>query len=177
MTPTHAAFLRGVNLGRNRRVSSAELVSIFEGMGFDDVATFRTSGNVVLGGKPKKAQLEKGLQEALGYDVEVFLRSAQELEAMARHAPFERAALEASNGKLQVMLLTGPQPASVQRQALALVPEGDHMAFLGNELYWLPKGGLADSDFDLNALAKLIGSTTTRTKGTIELLAAKFFAG
>ena len=43
----HAAFLRGVNLGPRRRVSSEELRAVFEGIGFEDVASFRTSGNVV----------------------------------------------------------------------------------------------------------------------------------
>ena len=43
----YAAFLRAVNLGRNRRVTSAQLKSLFEEVGAEDVATFRTSGNVV----------------------------------------------------------------------------------------------------------------------------------
>ena len=42
-----AAFLRAVNVGRNHRVTSAELREIFEGVGAEEVATFRTSGNVV----------------------------------------------------------------------------------------------------------------------------------
>jgi hypothetical protein len=34
---------------------------------------------------------------------------------------------------------------------------------------------MRDSKLDLKAVAELVGSTTMRTKGTIELLGAKFF--
>ena len=43
----YAAFLRAVNLGKNRRVTSDRLKALFEEAGAEDVATFRTSGNVV----------------------------------------------------------------------------------------------------------------------------------
>src|SRR5918996_565135 len=39
MAPTHAAFLRAVNLGATRKAPSAKLVEIFEGLGFE-VPTF-----------------------------------------------------------------------------------------------------------------------------------------
>ena len=43
----YAAFLRAINLGPRRRLSGADLRARFEGLGFTDVETFRTSGNVV----------------------------------------------------------------------------------------------------------------------------------
>ena len=43
----YVAFLRGVNLGSRRRVKGEDLRLCFEGLGFEDVATFRTSGNVI----------------------------------------------------------------------------------------------------------------------------------
>jgi hypothetical protein len=39
--PTHAAFLRAVNLGGHRRVASADLRATFEEIGFASIATFR----------------------------------------------------------------------------------------------------------------------------------------
>ena len=76
----YVAFLRGINLG-NRRVKSPELIGHFEAIGFADVATFRASGNVVFVDPGKEteakvqARVEAGLEEALGYDVAVFLRA------------------------------------------------------------------------------------------------------
>jgi uncharacterized protein (DUF1697 family) len=43
----------------------------------------------------------------------------------------------------------------------------------GRELYWLPSGGLLESDLDLKAIEKLLGADTRRTMGTIEQIAAK----
>jgi uncharacterized protein (DUF1697 family) len=179
--PKYAAFLRGVNLGRNRRVSSAELRTMYEGMGFDQVASFRTSGNVVFASRstplPRlKERVEKGMAEALGWDVQVFLRTADEVRAIAAHQPFDSGLSEGADGKLQVFLLPAKPKAATRTEVLALANGSDRLAFGEQELYWLPSGRTVESELDLRAIEKLVGPTTRRTKGTIELLAAKFFA-
>ena len=178
--PQYAAFLRGVNVGQHRRVSSAELRSAFEEIGFEDVGTFRSSGNVVFGGASGaeaklKARVEKGLLEALGLEIVVFLRSADEVRAIADHQPFPLELVDASGGKLQVSILPGEPSASARKQVLALARDQDHLVFGERELYWLPSGGILESDLDLAAIEKLVGPSTRRTKGTMELLAEKFF--
>jgi uncharacterized protein (DUF1697 family) len=180
--PQYAAFLRGINLGPHRRVSAAELRSAFEGMGFDEVGTFRSSGNVVFGGASGavaklKARVETGLAEATGFEVQVFLRTAAEVRAIAAHDPFASKLVAASKGKLQVLILPGKPAPAAREEVLALATDDDRLAFGERELYWLPSGGISDSALDLAAIAKLLGPTTTRTKGTIDLLAAKHFAG
>jgi uncharacterized protein (DUF1697 family) len=173
----YAAFLRAVNLGRNRRVSGAELCAIFEELGLEDVATFRTSGNLVFDApRDMTAQLEKALESTLGYDVGVFLRTADELREIASHKPFKPAETEASKGKLQVSMLSEKPSAAKRKQVLALATEDDLLAFGKRELYWLPSGGTMESALDRKAIDRLLGPTTMRTKGTVEQLAAKFFA-
>jgi uncharacterized protein (DUF1697 family) len=61
-------------------------------------------------------------------------------------------------------------------EMLALATDDDRLAFGERELYWLPTGGYIESPLDRNAIEKLLGRTTTRTMGTIEQLAAKYFA-
>jgi uncharacterized protein (DUF1697 family) len=176
--PRFAAFLRGVNLGSRRKVGSAELRSCFEGMGFEAVQTFRTSGNVVFDAAraPRERltrQIEKGLAESLGFEVVVFLRTAQELKAIAAHQPFPAKLVEASEGKLQVSMLSTKPAAAVRERVLELETEADRLAFGERELYWLPSGGIRDAALNGKAIEELLGPTTMRTKGTIELLAAK----
>jgi uncharacterized protein (DUF1697 family) len=178
--PKFAAFLRAVNLGPTRKISSADLRSMFEELGFEDVATFRTSGNVVFEAgreSPAKitARIEKALAAALGGDAWVFLRAGEELRAIAAHEPFPRKALDASEGKLQVILLAAKPPAKGPKEIHALATDEDRLAFGERELYWLPRGGIQGSPLNFRALEKVLGSTTTRTKGTIELLAEKYF--
>lgn len=180
--PRYAAFLRGMNLGR-RRIANADLARHVAALGFADVATFRASGNVIFSapGEEPVAQLAQrlaaGLTAALAYDVPVLARDAERLRAIAAHAPFAAAELAASTGKPQVVLLAAPPSAAAREAALALAPPGDRFAFDGAELHWLPRAGLADSELDLAALARLLGPTTVRTKGTIELIAARWFSG
>jgi uncharacterized protein (DUF1697 family) len=176
---SHAAFLRGVNLGRNRRVGGAELRAIFEGLGLEGVATFRTSGNVVFDAKrkPGAARIERELEAALGYEVRVFLRSAGEVRAIADEQPFASGVVEASAGKLQVALLPSKPAAGTRRRALELATDEDRLAFGDRELYWLPSGGTRDSALDMKAIERLVGPNTMRTKGTLEQLATKYFPG
>jgi uncharacterized protein (DUF1697 family) len=180
--PKYAAFLRGINLGRQRRISGADLRSRFEEMGFRDVDTFRTSGNVIFAsGRESLARMagriEEGLAESLGYEVAIFLRTASEIRAIADHQPFARRQVEASKGKLQVAMLSAKPATRARKEVLALTTAEDRLAFGDRELYWLPSGGTRDSALDLKAIEKLLGSTTMRTKGTVDQMAEKYFAG
>jgi uncharacterized protein (DUF1697 family) len=177
----YVAFLRGMNLGR-RRITNDDLRTHVEALGFTDVRTFRASGNVILDAPAGDTvadvalRLESGLRTALSYEVPVFARSAEQVCAMAAFEPFDADELAASTGKPQVVLLTKAPRAAARRAALALAPDDDVFVFEADELHWLPSTGLSDTTLDFKALAKAIGHATVRTKGTIELIAAKHFA-
>jgi uncharacterized protein (DUF1697 family) len=174
----YVAFLRGMNLG-GRRIKNERLRAEFEALGLADVATFRASGNVLFGSDRNESEkaltstLEKGLGEALGYAVPVFLRSGREVGAIAAHEPFDRKLVAASKGKLQVTLLRRKPAVAARRKVLALATDEDRLAIEGRELYWLPSGGISDSDLDLKAIDTALGEGTMRTMGTIEQIAAK----
>jgi uncharacterized protein (DUF1697 family) len=176
----YVAFLRGMNLGR-RRIKNEELRAEFEALGFEDVATFRASGNVIFaaerqGEEALTKKIEAGLGDALGYEVPVFLRSCAEVAAIAGRAPFPAKVVAASKGKLQVTMLARKPAAAVRRKALALATEEDGLAIAGRELFWLPSGGTLESELDDKALEKALGRGTRRTMGTIEQIAAKHCA-
>ena len=145
------------------------------------MATFRTSGNVVFdaGGEPLaevSRRIEEGLAESLGYEVAVFLRTAKEIQAIDGHEPFDGSVIEASKGKLQVMMLSKRPATRAGKEALALATDEDRLALNDRELYWLPSAGTLDSELDLKAIERLLGPTTMRTKGTVDQLAEKYFA-
>jgi uncharacterized protein (DUF1697 family) len=176
----YAAFLRGINLGSQRRVGSAQLRSLFEELGFRDVSTFRTSGNVVFDADRESAakmarRIEQRLEKSLGFDVAVFLRTASEMGAIARHQPFPARVVAGSKGKLQVALLSRKPAAQLRKKVLALGSDEDRLAFGDRELYWLPSGGTRDAGLDMNQIVDVLGTTTMRTKGTLDLMAAKYF--
>lgn len=173
------AFLRGMNLG-GRRIKNEELRRHFEGMGFEAVATFRASGNVIFSTSGREAEgklaqrVEAELDECLDYEVPVFLRSIEEVAEIAAQEPFDPKRVAKSKGKLQVSLLTKKPSAAAKKKVLALATDEDLLAVEGRELYWLPSGGLLESNLDLKAIASLLGTDTRRTMGTIEQIAAKY---
>jgi uncharacterized protein (DUF1697 family) len=176
----YVAFLRGMNLG-NRRIKNEELRAEFETLGFEDVATFRASGNVIFAA-PKQSEsaltktIEQGLGDALDYAVPVFLRSSAEVAAIAAREPFAAKLVEASKGKLQVTMLPKKPTAAARKKVLALASDEDGLEIEGRELYWLPSGGTIESELDLKAIEKALGKGTQRTMGTIEQIAAKIEA-
>jgi len=176
--PRYAAFLRGVNLGAQRKTGSAELRTCFERVGLEGVQTFRTSGNVVFdAGRAKKGDsTEKALRDSFGFDVRVYLRTAAQMRAIAGQEPFPSKLVAASDGKLQVAMLQGKPSAATRKRALALADDDNRLAIEGRELYWLPSGGIRNSAPYLKPLEQLVGQWTMRTMGTVEALAAKYFA-
>jgi uncharacterized protein (DUF1697 family) len=178
--PTHAAFLRGVNLGPNRRVSADQLRSILGDLGFEHADSFRTSGNAVFAAARESrgklaTRLEGGLEKELGFDVRVFLRTAAEVRSIATHDPFPGE----EGGKLQVYLLGGKPSAKLSKEVLALGDEsGERLEFAASELYWLPAGPTMESQPFLKALGKALEDAyTQRTMQTMQKLAEKYFPG
>jgi uncharacterized protein (DUF1697 family) len=175
----YVAFLRGMNLG-NRRITNAELQAQFERLGLREVATFRASGNVIFATAKREARaqlrerIEAGLLKGLGYDVPVYLRSGAEVAAIAAHQPFPAERVAASKGKLQVTMLLQAPSAAARRQALAAATDDDLLAIEGSELYWLPSGGVSESDLDHGTIGRALGPGTQRTIGTIEQIAGKY---
>lgn len=174
----YAAFLRGINLG-GRRIKNEALRSHAEELGFEEVSTFRASGNLIFAAEGAEAavgkRLEEGLGEALGYEVPVYLRDEAELLAIASRRPFTAKQQSGSKGKLQIALLRRRPSSAARDKALALATEDDRLAVEGRELFWLPRGGMAESDLDLKAVAATLGPTTIRTMGTIEQIASRHF--
>lgn len=173
----HGAFLRGMNVG-GHRITNEELRAHIEALGFGPVETFRASGNVVLNGGEHsdddlQERLEAGLAAALGYGVPTFIRSRDEMLALADASPFD---LSNSAGKLQVALLSRAPSRDASRDVLALAESRDQLAFGERELFWLPDGPMSESELDWKAIERLLGSTTVRTKGTIEQIAARHFS-
>jgi uncharacterized protein (DUF1697 family) len=87
----YIALLRGVNVGGKNIIKMADLKTAFEERGFEDVATYINSGNVVfssgLDEAAAKEACEKLIAEEFGLDVPVFAMTSEELADALAHAP------------------------------------------------------------------------------------------
>ena len=174
--PAHVAFLRGMNLG-GRRLTNTTLCAAFERLGARAPSAFLASGNVVfeLEGSERAVaeRVERGLADALGYEVVTFIRAAAQVRSLGERRPFDVFEGADERGKPQVAFLLDA-PTQQQARAIADMETDDDWLVLENrELHWLPRGGVSASEFDFGALHRLVGPTTVRTHNTIARLAAK----
>lgn len=173
----YVAFLRGIGLGK-RRPPMAQLKTLFEQMGFDDVATFIASGNVVFGSSAKdraklEARISKHLHDALGYEVESFVRTADEVRGIGRMQPFA----DPLDGvtTVQVCLMHEPMPADVSRKLRKVKTPTDEFAVEGRDFYWLCRVKINESTIWQHPAMKSIPlpSFTMRNMTSIRKLIAQ----
>ena len=93
---TYIALLRGINVGKAKRIAMADLRALLEDLGYTDVATLLNSGNVVFRtGKGSRKKLAADISDAiatrLGIEVPVIVVSAKELALIVRENPFASA--------------------------------------------------------------------------------------
>jgi uncharacterized protein (DUF1697 family) len=173
----YVAFLRAVNVG-GRIVKMAELKKIFEAAGLAEVATFIASGNVIFR-SPKVAsglegQIERALQNALGYTVTTILRTVSEVARVSTHEAYTAKEL-GGGGTLYVgFAQTRPSPAGIMK-ALALQTKVDELRFDDREIYWLARKSIAESSISMAAIENAAQTPLTfRNINTVRRLAAKY---
>ena len=173
------AFLRAVNVG-GHTIRMADLRTSFEKVGFEGVATFIASGNVLFdSAEADDEKLERVIERALeadyGYPIETFVRSMGELAAVTERDPFDRKD-PASDGRSVYIAFLGRRPTTeAAKRLVALATDDDTFAVVGREAYWLRRGGIGTSRFSAGFLEKTLGMPATlRGLPTITRLLAKF---
>jgi len=146
---TWIVLLRGVNLGRNKRIAMADFRHELEVLGYRDVRTHIVSGNaIVAGGRgaspARERKIAKQLRTKLGLDVTVMVRSAAELETLVDANPFTK---KTADPKLlhAVFLDKDPKAAAVKAiDPRTFIPE--RFAFGDRVIYVLLPNGAAGSN-------------------------------
>ncbi|MGX9786276.1 DUF1697 domain-containing protein [Janthinobacterium lividum] len=168
------ALLRGINVGRAKRVAMADLRKLLGDLGFAQVRTVLNSGNVVYdGGKVAPAEAAARIEEALvlklGVAARVTVLSASQFAELIEQNPLAPAADAA---RLLVLVLNNP--ADVQRLApLLQQPWQPEALALGRwaAYAWCPDGVLASKV--VAALGVLLGDgVTSRNWATMQKLHA-----
>jgi uncharacterized protein (DUF1697 family) len=144
----YVAFLRGINLGK-RRPPMTELKALFQDAGFTNVETFIASGNVIFDSNSKdqgklESKIAKHLQQELGYEVDTFVRSAEEVVAIGRSSIFEDEAKKSH--ALHVCFLHEALSPSDARKLDKIQTKNDAFKAAGREYYWLCRVKIVDSD-------------------------------
>ena len=88
---TYVAFLRGVNLGPNNKISMPALRAMAEDLGYTDVGTYINSGNLIISSTKKAATVEREISDAIkktfGWPIDVTVRTPVELKKIWPRTP------------------------------------------------------------------------------------------
>ena len=123
LMPGYVALLRGINVGGKNLIKMSALKACFEANGFEDVATYIQSGNVVFASPETRAagltqRVEEMLAETFGYQATVVVRSRTQMRAVVERAP-QGFGTEPTKYRYDVIFLKAPLTA---RAAMKSVP-------------------------------------------------------
>jgi uncharacterized protein (DUF1697 family) len=170
---TFVALLRGINVGKAKRIAMVDLRALMTDLGFREVRTLLNSGNVVCTGAddaPSVAtQIERGIVSRFAFGARVIVRTADELAAIVANDPVGATATDPSR-YLVAFLDAAPSDAmdNLVRQDWApeLVTAGIREVYV-----WSPDGLLASRA--LEAIGRIAGDgVTVRNWATVRKLHA-----
>jgi uncharacterized protein (DUF1697 family) len=150
----------------------------FESLGFFGVTTFLGSGNVVFETRAKKVRrlektIERGLKQALGYSVPVFIRTHAELNAIVASDPIDKRLM--LDVDVNVILLAHNLDQKDRAKLMALATETDRFRVHGRQVYWWRHKKPGTSLFSTLPLANVLSEPfTIRSANTIRRLVAKW---
>ena len=171
--PRFVALLRAINTPP-RHVKMDRLRSIVEGAGFEDVATYIASGNVIFDAPTAEGVqevLESAFAENLGFDVPVFVRTSREIVAVADLRPFGE-----QEDNLEISFLPHtPDPSAVER-LMEATSGNDRLAVVDREVYWSHVGPRSESSHSEARVMRTFGmQTTQRSAKTVRKIAERYF--
>lgn len=111
MASPHIALLRGINVGRAKRIAMADLRALMDSLGFREVRTLLNSGNIIFTVPPRvngdiAGTIERGLIRKLGVASRVIVLTAAEVATIVRENPLGHVADNPS--RLLVSVLADP---------------------------------------------------------------------
>jgi uncharacterized protein (DUF1697 family) len=172
------ALLRAINVG-GRVVKMEQLRSVIAAEGFKAVETFIASGNVIFDGRAAEAArselaIERALVRDLGYEVATFVRTDEEVAAVAAHEPFSPEAVSSAATFCVAFLKHRPAKEQV-RQLMALRSDVHEFHVRDREVFWLSRLKQSDPAFAKVQLERVLGDIATiRGVSTVRKLAAKY---
>lgn len=173
----YIAFLRAINVG-GRRVKMDVLRNIFVGInGLSQVETFIASGNVIFHSdspaKTLEPQIETVLNDKLGYQVETFIRTPDELRQIRQNIPFLDYNADADSLYVGFLQSTPSEDALTKLQKLT--SDIDFFHVNNTELYWLCRKTISESKVSGNKIEKALGMPTTlRDISTVHKMSDKY---
>ena len=164
----HIALLRGINLGSTNRIAMPELRDALSAAGFEEVRTYVQSGNVVLSSDEKPEQVatrcRQVIEERFGLDIEVVVRTRDELAHVVRRNPLGKVATDPK--RYQVSFLAEKPERGLAGRLAEVAANGEEVVVDGREIYAWHPAGVARSKLWAALAGRKLGVTATARNWT-----------
>ena len=145
----YVALLRGINVGGYNKIKMDKLRPMFESLGFTNVKSYIASGNVAFDTKKTKdlalaAKIKKAIKDSFSLEIEVMVRSTDELIEVIDHNPFEQEHND-DHTKLFVVFLKNTLPKEAAGLLVSHNNENEKFVVVGRDVYALSKKGFMGS--------------------------------
>lgn len=172
----HIALIRGVNVGGRAMIAMADLRAACERLRFQNPRTLLNSGNLVVESPDAPAQvesrLEKGMEKLLGRELEFFVRSSKEWDAIIKTNPYAKEA-KADPGRLVLLCFKDKVTPAAVKDLQKKIPGRETLEARGREGYAYYPDGQGQSKFTGALIDRTLGTRcTARNWNTVLKLAA-----
>lgn len=157
----YIVLLRGINVGGKNKISMKELKECLENSGFQDVATYIQSGNVILKSKLNTKEVASKIENLLPRH---FMLDSKIIKALAikentyeqiiSEAPKELGS-DAKNYRYDVIFLIGVNSSEAMQEIE--LREGVDKAWKGKDVIYFQRPSLSSPDATKSRLGKIIG--------------------
>jgi uncharacterized protein (DUF1697 family) len=166
----YVALLRGINVGRAKRIAMADLRACVEAAGGSAVRTILSSGNVCFSGPRRSprdwsSRIRSEIQKRAGFDCSVLVLEGTRFRDITRDNPIIEAMSDGSRFLVAYFESAAVRESLVARMPPAVLP--DRFAVGPDAAYLACPAGVLDSPLSI-AFTKLAGDgVTTRNWNTV----------
>jgi uncharacterized protein (DUF1697 family) len=173
--PRYAAFFKGINVGKAKRIAMEDLRVLLGKLGYTDVQTLLNSGNAVFTAAAGSAvKLAETIRQAVltktGIDALVIVKSSKDVAAIVADNALGKVATDPSR---LLVAITNDNKALKPVEALAHAAWGDDRIHVGRHAAYLwCANGILESEALETLLKGLKGAGTTRNWTTLNKIHA-----
>ncbi len=168
--PRFVALLRGVNVGKAKRVPMAEFRALLEEQGFTGVKTLLNSGNAVFSSDGRSAlaharSIAASLVERFRFEVPVVVKTSSQFASAVAECPFAAAADE--HARLLVVFTQERKALAGLSDLATLIQPPEQFAVGKHAAHLHCAGGILESKLAKALLVKSGDTATSRNWATV----------
>ncbi len=172
----YISVLRGINVSGQKKINMADVKSLYELLGFQDVTTYIQSGNVIFNAYSEdkvelKKKIEKAIEEKYTFRVPVMIRTHREISDIIDKNPFGPIDLVKDGSRVLLTFLSSQPTQDKISDLQHHVAAPEQLFVMGEEVYLYCPNGYGKSKLSNTFLEKRlgVGATTRNWKSVLKL--------